>query len=125
MISMGTVVEMGDDISENIGDRSLLLVNHQSTADVPLIMAALDGHEDGCRNIMWVMDRMFKRTNFGLVSWFHRDFFISSVGHFSLTLLSPPQPHKNQFYIEFYFVSFFFATRDSYHFSGSCSCLLE
>lgn len=73
------VVEMGDDIENLINDKSLILINHQSTSDVPLIMAALDGHVGSCRNVMWIMDRMFKRTNFGLVSWFHSDFFISSV----------------------------------------------
>merc|ERR1712071_682800 len=72
------VVEMGDEIEKIINDKSLLLINHQSTSDVPLIMAALDGHTGACRNIMWIMDKMFLRTNFGIVSWFHKDFFISS-----------------------------------------------
>ena len=74
-----TVVEMGDEIESLISEKTLLLINHQSTSDVPLIMSALDGHEGACRNIMWIMDRMFLRTNFGIVSWFHKDFFISSV----------------------------------------------
>jgi len=72
------VVEMGDEIESLISEKTLLLINHQSTSDVPLIMSALDGHEGACRNIMWIMDRMFLRTNFGIVSWFHKDFFISS-----------------------------------------------
>lgn len=67
---------MGDNIDDVMKDRSLMLINHQSTSDVPLIMAALDGKS---RNVMWIMDRMFLKTNFGLVSWFHKDFFISSV----------------------------------------------
>ena len=70
------VIEMGDDINKIVNDKALMLINHQSTSDVPLIMAALDGRT---RNIMWIMDRMFMKTNFGLVSWFHKDFFISSV----------------------------------------------
>lgn len=70
------VVEMGDDIQKIVNDKALMLINHQSTSDVPLIMAALDGRS---RNIMWIMDRMFMKTNFGVVSWFHKDFFISSV----------------------------------------------
>lgn len=70
------VVEMGDDIQKIVNDKALVLINHQSTSDVPLIMAALDGRS---RNIMWIMDRMFMKTNFGVVSWFHNDFFISSV----------------------------------------------
>lgn len=70
------VIEMGDDIHKIVNDKALVLINHQSTSDVPLIMAALDGRT---RNIMWIMDRMFMKTNFGVVSWFHKDFFISSV----------------------------------------------
>ena len=71
-----TVVEMGDEVQRIANDKSLMLINHQSTSDVPLIMAALDGQS---RKIMWIMDRMFMKTNFGIVSWFHKDFFISSV----------------------------------------------
>ena len=26
--------------------------------------------------VMWIMDRVFKFTNFGVVSWIHDDFFI-------------------------------------------------
>lgn len=67
---------MGDEVQRIANDKSLMLINHQSTSDVPLIMAALDGQS---RKIMWIMDRMFMKTNFGIVSWFHKDFFISSV----------------------------------------------
>jgi hypothetical protein len=28
---------------------------------------------------MWVMDRVFKFSNFGAVSWMHDDFFILAV----------------------------------------------
>ena len=83
-----TVVEMGDEIQKIVNDRSLILINHQSTSDVSLIMAALDGHDGACRNIMWIMDKMFLRTNFGLVSWFHKDFFISSVSLFEFLFKS-------------------------------------
>ena len=34
------------------------------------------------------MDKMFLRTNFGLVSWFHKDFFISSVSLFEFLFKS-------------------------------------
>lgn len=30
-------------------------------------------------NLMWIMDRIFKFTNFGIVSILHQDFFIVSV----------------------------------------------
>ena len=26
--------------------------------------------------VMWIMDRVFKFTNFGVISWMHDDFFI-------------------------------------------------
>jgi lysophosphatidylglycerol acyltransferase 1 len=29
--------------------------------------------------VMWVMDRVFKFSNFGAVSWMHDDFFILAV----------------------------------------------
>ena len=68
---------MGDDIrSEIINEKSLLMANHQSTSDVLLIMAALDGYSS---RHMWIMDRRFLKTHVGLVSWFHKDFFIRPV----------------------------------------------
>lgn len=70
---------MGDDIFDIINDRSLVLINHQSTSDVPLTMVALDRQIGAVRKILWIMSEQFKYTNFGLVSIFHRDFFISSV----------------------------------------------
>lgn len=73
------IVEEGDDISRCLDKRTLVLVNHQSTADVPILMAALNAKEGVLRHIMWIMDRMFKYTNFGVVSMYHKDFFIASV----------------------------------------------
>lgn len=35
---------------------------------------------------MWIMERLFKYTNFGIVSLIHQDFFISSVSKFSAYL---------------------------------------
>ena len=29
--------------------------------------------------VMWIMDKVFKFTNFGIVSWIHDDFFILAV----------------------------------------------
>ena len=29
-----------------------------------------------CVQVMWIMDKVFKFTNFGVVSWMHDDFFI-------------------------------------------------
>lgn len=72
------IVETGDDISECRDKRTLVIVNHQSTADVPLLMANFNTKRGVLPNIMWIMDRLFKYTNFGIVSMIHQDFFITS-----------------------------------------------
>lgn len=90
------VVEMGDEIERIVDDKALVMINHQSTSDVPLIMAAFDGR---CRNVMWIMDRMFMRTNFGIVSWFHKDFFISSGKHRREQSLVDLTTHLNEVYM--------------------------
>jgi len=72
------IVETGDDIRTCLEDRTLVLVNHQSTADVPMLMANFNPKKGVLPNIMWIMDRVFKFTNFGIVSVIHEDFFILS-----------------------------------------------
>lgn len=70
---------MGDDLRLCLEDRTLVIANHQSTADVPLLMANFNAKKNVLPNIMWIMDRVFKFTNFGIVSVIHEDFFILSV----------------------------------------------
>ncbi|XP_044730442.1 acyl-CoA:lysophosphatidylglycerol acyltransferase 1-like [Chrysoperla carnea] len=70
------IVEMGDDIRKCLDERTLVIVNHQSTADVPMLMACFNAKPNVLPNIMWIMDRVFKFTNFGIVSVMHKDFFI-------------------------------------------------
>jgi lysophosphatidylglycerol acyltransferase 1 len=77
------VVEMGDDIRTCLEERTLVIANHQSTADVPLLMATFNAKPNVLPNLMWIMDRIFKYTNFGIVSVLHQDFFIVSVSHIS------------------------------------------
>lgn len=72
------VVEVGDDIRACLEDRTLVVANHQSTADVPMLMANFNPKKGVLPNIMWIMDRVFKFTNFGIVSVIHQDFFILS-----------------------------------------------
>ncbi|XP_067011873.1 acyl-CoA:lysophosphatidylglycerol acyltransferase 1 [Anabrus simplex] len=72
------IVEMGDDIRTCLEDRTLVIANHQSTADVPLLMATFNTKKNVLPNLMWIMDRIFKYTNFGIVSIIHQDFFIVS-----------------------------------------------
>lgn len=55
--------------------RILLLCNHISTADVPLMMQSFSTLTN--QNILWVLDAQFKLTNFGLVCSSHGDFFIA------------------------------------------------
>uniref|UniRef100_A0A1B0CEX6 Putative acyl-coa:lysophosphatidylglycerol acyltransferase 1-like protein n=1 Tax=Lutzomyia longipalpis TaxID=7200 RepID=A0A1B0CEX6_LUTLO len=72
------IVELGDNITPCKNKRTLVLANHQSTADVPLMMAAFNAKSQILPNVMWIMDRLFKYTNFGIVSLIHQDFFIAS-----------------------------------------------
>ena len=53
-----------------------MLPNHQSTADVPLLMSIFTARIGFTNKVMWIMDRVFKFTNFGVISWMHDDFFI-------------------------------------------------
>jgi lysophosphatidylglycerol acyltransferase 1 len=55
--------------------RILLLCNHISTADVPLLMQSLSTLTN--QSVLWVLDSQFKLTNFGVVCGTHGDFFIS------------------------------------------------
>ncbi|XP_026482018.1 acyl-CoA:lysophosphatidylglycerol acyltransferase 1-like [Ctenocephalides felis] len=72
------IVEDGDDITPCLNERTLVIANHQSTADVPLLMATFNAKPNILPNLMWIMDRLFKYTNFGIVSVLHEDFFIVS-----------------------------------------------
>ena len=74
---------------------SLISFTFQSTADVPLLMTIFSSRVGFCNKVtdttsalvkvvliiicvqvMWIMDKVFKFTNFGVVSWMHDDFFI-------------------------------------------------
>ncbi|KAK2588323.1 hypothetical protein KPH14_004340 [Odynerus spinipes] len=72
------IIEQGDDIEKIINDRTLVIVNHQSTGDVPMLMTTFNAKPNVLPNLMWIMDRIFKFTNFGIVSILHHDFFIVS-----------------------------------------------
>ena len=74
-----SVLEMGDDISDIYGDGTLVICNHQSTGDVPVMMHCLQNKGDVLNRILWIMDSLFKPTHFGWVSQFREDFFIKQV----------------------------------------------
>lgn len=104
------MVESGDDLSpcQEEGTRTLILANHQSTADVPLFMACFNAKPDVLPNIMWIMDRVFKFTNFGIVSVLHRDFFVQAVSI----------PHLF-FHLQFFSFDFFHSFCFNYYFTDS------
>jgi len=70
------VMESGDRLDNFMSKRLLLMPNHQSTADVPMLMTIFSTRVGFCNKVMWIMDKVFKFTNFGVVSWMHDDFFI-------------------------------------------------
>uniref|UniRef100_A0ABD2VRU7 Phospholipid/glycerol acyltransferase domain-containing protein n=1 Tax=Trichogramma kaykai TaxID=54128 RepID=A0ABD2VRU7_9HYME len=93
------VVEQGDDISRIIHDRTLVISNHQSTGDVPILMATFNAKPNVLPNLMWIMDRIFKYTNFGIVSLLHHDFFIASGRKKREESLRQLQKHLKESYV--------------------------
>ncbi|XP_015684375.1 acyl-CoA:lysophosphatidylglycerol acyltransferase 1 [Protobothrops mucrosquamatus] len=69
-------MEWGDDIRTVSEDEALMLVNHQATGDICTLMMCLQDKGTVVRRMMWLMDHIFKYTNFGIVSLIHGDFFI-------------------------------------------------
>lgn len=57
-----------------------------------MLMTTFNAKPNVLPNLMWIMDRVFKFTNFGIVSILHQDFFIMSV---SIMLL--PTKYKGPF----------------------------
>uniref|UniRef100_T1HX11 PlsC domain-containing protein n=1 Tax=Rhodnius prolixus TaxID=13249 RepID=T1HX11_RHOPR len=74
------IVEMGDVLTPCTTGKTLLLVNHQSTADVPMLMA-LFNENNYIKRFMWIMDWIFCVTHFGTISYLHGDVFILSGSH--------------------------------------------
>ncbi|XP_012493782.1 PREDICTED: acyl-CoA:lysophosphatidylglycerol acyltransferase 1 [Propithecus coquereli] len=71
-----TVMEWGEDIKAISKDEAVMLVNHQATGDVCTLMMCLQDKGLVVAEMMWLMDHIFKYTNFGIVSLLHGDFFI-------------------------------------------------
>ncbi|GMR59930.1 hypothetical protein PMAYCL1PPCAC_30125, partial [Pristionchus mayeri] len=71
------VYEFGDDISADcVDERTVVIINHQSTADVPVMMAVLQNKGVTSRKTLWLMDVMFRWTPFGIIAKMHGDYFI-------------------------------------------------
>jgi lysophosphatidylglycerol acyltransferase 1 len=72
------IAESGDSLDACLKERILYMPNHQSTADVPFLMNIFTSRFGFSGRVMWLMDKVFKFTNFGVVSWIHDDFFIQA-----------------------------------------------
>ncbi|KAL6042105.1 hypothetical protein STEG23_003955, partial [Scotinomys teguina] len=83
------VMEWGEDIKAISNDEAMMLVNHQATGDVCTLMMCLQDKGPVVAQMMWLMDHIFKYTNFGIVSLIHGDFFIrqSALFHVIFRLL--------------------------------------
>ncbi|XP_043931009.1 acyl-CoA:lysophosphatidylglycerol acyltransferase 1 [Protopterus annectens] len=71
-----TVLEWGDDVKGISEDEAMVIANHQSTGDVCTLMMCLQDKGSVVCRMMWLMDHIFRYTNFGIVSLIHGDFFI-------------------------------------------------
>ncbi|PAV89094.1 hypothetical protein WR25_20513 [Diploscapter pachys] len=71
------IYEYGDDITTYYRDERVLVVcNHQSTADVPVLFSVLQSKGVAARKCLWLMDVMFRWTPFGIIGNSHGDYFI-------------------------------------------------
>ncbi|KAF6075153.1 lysophosphatidylglycerol acyltransferase 1 [Phyllostomus discolor] len=71
-----TVMEWGEDVKAISKDEAVMLVNHQATGDVCTLMMCLQDKGRVVSEMMWLMDHIFRYTNFGIISLIHGDFFI-------------------------------------------------
>ena len=92
------MVESGDRLDKSAKENILFMPNHQSTADVPLCMTLFNARGNFAGRVMWIMDRVFKYSNFGCVSWMHDDFFILAVSLIFPSFIKVP--NKGGFYSE-------------------------
>lgn len=74
-----TVGEVGEDVKCLLNDEAIVMMNHQTTADVPTLMYAFSQFGNLCRSMMWIQDMVFKYSQFGWVSLVHGDFFVLQV----------------------------------------------
>ena len=74
-----SVFEVGNVLGDILPDKSILMVNHQSVIDGPLLFAVLGkrglGHTMGYLGDHWIKFT----TNYGYCSMFARDVFINQV----------------------------------------------
>ena len=76
---MISVCETGFDVMKLVDDPAIVIANHQSTADIPTMMYALQAKKNAIKDIMWIQDMILRYLDFGWVSLVHGDFFIEQV----------------------------------------------
>ena len=96
------MTEAGHDLMTVVGDRVIMMGNHQSTADVPTLFYALQPKGSVINNLMWIQDVLFKLTDFGWVSIVHGDFFIQQVIYTKMVMISENiSTSRNLFFCSF------------------------
>jgi len=94
------IAESGDSLDDFLNNKLLFMPNHQSTADVPFLMTIFAPRIGFSGRIMWLMDKIFKYTNFGVVSWLHGDFFIQAGKENREQSLSNLRTHLQDVFVE-------------------------
>lgn len=76
ILFLALVQESGDSLEKILDDEALLMCNHQSTADIGIIMQSLHPKGMAAGHMTWIMDHVFKLTHFGWICGQHGDFFL-------------------------------------------------
>ena len=100
------VCDTGCDVMSLLNDEAIVIVNHQSTSDVPTLMYALQPKKNALKDVMWVQDMILKYLDFGWVSLLHGDFFLEQVMHIyfaSLLSIYCIQEQLTHLFLTFYF----------------------
>ncbi|XP_075263890.1 acyl-CoA:lysophosphatidylglycerol acyltransferase 1-like [Convolutriloba macropyga] len=70
------IYESGDNIQTVSSKRCLVLPNHQSTMDIPVLFAVFHDKREVTKNVMWVSDLELMFSHIGVVCLLHGDMFI-------------------------------------------------
>ncbi|KAK9886976.1 hypothetical protein WA026_019233 [Henosepilachna vigintioctopunctata] len=92
------VLEAGDDITECLEERTLVLVNHQSAGDIAILFSAFINKRQILPNIMWILENFLKYSTIGVVCWIHHDFFIFQGKDIRQRSLEDLKNHIGEYY---------------------------
>lgn len=80
------VQECGEDVKNLENEPAIVLVNHQSTADVPLLLYAFHPHGRVLANLRWIINTILRYSSIGIISLIHGDFFVQQVSRRGLKI---------------------------------------